>query len=57
MGDDISNDIFVNKIFYKYQFDSVINLAAESHVDRSINNPILFAHTNIIGTLEIFKCL
>ena len=52
---DISNDIFVNKIFYKYQFDSVINLAAESHVDRSINNPILFAHTNIIGTLVLLN--
>lgn len=49
----------VNELFKKYQFDTVINFAAESHVDRSITEPQLFLNTNIIGTqtlLEAAKC-
>lgn len=41
--------------FKKYAIDSVIHLAAESHVDRSIHNPDEFALTNIIGTIRVLK--
>ena len=57
---DINDEIFVDKIFQKYQFQGVIHLAAESHVDRSISDPIGFAKTNILGTmvlLNAFKIL
>ena len=40
----------VNGLFQKHQFDGVIHLAAESHVDRSIENPMTFLETNIMGT-------
>lgn len=57
---NINDEYFVEKIFQKYQFEGVIHLAAESHVDRSISNPIGFAKTNILGTmilLNAFKML
>ena len=57
---DISDETYINSIFNKYQFDSVIHLAAESHVDRSIKDPLAFAKTNILGTmilLNAFKVL
>ena len=57
---DITDESFVDKIFQKHQFQGVIHLAAESHVDRSISDPIGFAKTNIIGTmvlLNAFKIL
>ncbi len=47
---DIVNQIFIRNLFKKYNFNGVIHLAAESHVDRSITNPMEFVHTNIIGT-------
>jgi len=47
---DISDADFVNKLFEKFQFDYVINFAAESHVDNSIKNPGIFVKTNIMGT-------
>ena len=47
---DITDRPFVNKLFQKEQFDIVVNFAAESHVDRSIENPELFLKTNILGT-------
>ena len=40
----------VEQLFAKHQFDAVIHLAAESHVDRSITNPLAFLETNILGT-------
>ena len=40
----------VYKLFEEYKFDYVVNFAAESHVDRSIENPTIFLETNIIGT-------
>ena len=52
---DITDENFINFIFNKYKFDSVIHLAAESHVDRSINDPLAFAKTNIIGTIIILN--
>ena len=47
---DIRDRRLVDDLFDKYNFDYVINFAAESHVDRSITNPQLFLETNILGT-------
>lgn len=47
---DIRDKQEIEKLFEKYSFDTVINFAAESHVDRSIENPEIFLTTNIIGT-------
>ena len=52
---DINDKQFVEKIFDKYNYDSVIHLAAESHVDRSISDPLIFAKTNIIGTINLLE--
>lgn len=55
---DICNNELVEDIFSKYNIDYVVNFAAESHVDRSIENPKLFLETNILGTqtlLDIAK--
>ncbi|MDC0201500.1 dTDP-glucose 4,6-dehydratase [Verrucomicrobia bacterium] len=50
---DITDRNFISNLFKINQFDSVIHLAAESHVDRSISNPLTFAETNIFGTLNL----
>ena len=47
---DICNNELLENIFSKYDIDYVVNFAAESHVDRSIENPKLFLETNILGT-------
>ncbi len=52
---DITDEVYINAIFSKYQFDSVIHLAAESHVDRSITDPLAFAKTNILGTMVLLN--
>jgi dTDP-glucose 4,6-dehydratase len=52
---DILDVEFLYSLFKKYNFDRVIHLAAESHVDRSLHNPSEFAHTNIIGTLNLLR--
>ena len=52
---DITDEIFINKIFKKYKFEQIIHLAAESHVDRSITDPLLFAKTNILGTMVLLN--
>jgi len=52
---DISDEFFVNQLFESEKFDYVIHLAAESHVDRSINNPLAFAKTNILGTINLLN--
>lgn len=52
---DICDADFVFDSFNKYQFDSVIHLAAESHVDRSITDPMSFVKTNILGTLNLMN--
>ena len=57
---DITNEKYINEIFNTYKFEGVIHLAAESHVDRSIVDPLAFAKTNILGTmvlLNAFKTL
>lgn len=46
---------FVNELFRQYEFDGVIHLAAESHVDRSITNPMEFIMTNIVGTVNLLN--
>lgn len=53
---DICNKKLVTKLFCKYDFDYVINLAAESHVDRSIKEPEIFGMTNFTGTLNMLNC-
>jgi dTDP-glucose 4,6-dehydratase len=52
---DINDSEFVNDLFEKYQFDGVIHLAAESHVDRSISDPMSFIMTNIVGTVNLLN--
>lgn len=52
---DITDAKKVDLIFKKYQPDNVIHLAAESHVDRSINDPLSFVRTNILGTVNLLN--
>lgn len=52
---DIVDAKYIQGIFDQYQFDSVIHLAAESHVDRSISNPIEFVMTNVVGTVNLLN--
>lgn len=52
---DITNEEEINKLFDEYKFDAVIHLAAESHVDRSIKEPLAFAKTNILGTMVLLN--
>jgi dTDP-glucose 4,6-dehydratase len=52
---DITNEDFINNLFEEYQFGAVIHLAAESHVDRSITDPLAFAKTNILGTMILLN--
>ncbi len=52
---DICNHELVNYIMRKYKPEIIVNFAAESHVDRSINNPSIFAETNIMGTLTLLE--
>ncbi len=52
---DIVDAHYINQIFEKHRFDGVIHLAAESHVDRSITDPLAFVHTNIIGTVNLLN--
>jgi dTDP-glucose 4,6-dehydratase len=46
---------FLEGIFEKYQFDAVVHLAAESHVDRSISDPLAFVQTNVLGTVTLLN--
>lgn len=52
---DITDELFINNLFEKYKFDRVIHLAAESHVDRSITDPLAFVKTNVIGTMVLLN--
>ena len=52
---DICDTQLLHSIFTKYQFDSVVHFAAESHVDRSIDNPMQFLNTNVMGTLSLLN--
>ena len=53
-GDIVDSD-FIQNLFEQYQFDGVIHLAAESHVDRSITDPLAFVRTNVIGTMNLLN--
>lgn len=52
---DIVDSLFIDRLFNDYQFDGVIHLAAESHVDRSIYDPLSFVKTNVIGTVNLLN--
>ena len=52
---DIIDESTLNALFKTYRFESIIHLAAESHVDRSIEDPLLFVKTNIIGTINLLN--
>ena len=52
---NIIDSEFITSIFEKYKFDGVVHLAAESHVDRSITDPLAFAKTNILGTMNLLN--
>jgi dTDP-glucose 4,6-dehydratase len=52
---DITDEGFITTLFEKHQFDGVIHLAAESHVDRSIEDPMAFVKTNVIGTVNLLN--
>ena len=52
---DIVDKGYINDLFAKYNFDGVIHLAAESHVDRSIKNPMEFIMTNVVGTVNLLN--
>ncbi|MFT6866710.1 MAG: dTDP-glucose 4,6-dehydratase [Cyclobacteriaceae bacterium] len=52
---DICAAKFLEDLFNQYSFDSVIHLAAESHVDRSIKDPMAFVETNVLGTVTLLN--
>ena len=52
---DICDQAFISKLFDKYAFDLIIHLAAESHVDRSITDPLLFIKVNVLGTANLLN--
>lgn len=53
---DITDSFFLNTIFSEHNFSGIIHLAAESHVDRSITDPLAFVKTNVIGTVNLLNC-
>ncbi|KAA2219257.1 MULTISPECIES: dTDP-glucose 4,6-dehydratase [Maribacter] len=52
---DIADGYFINDLFSNWNFDGVIHLAAESHVDRSIEEPLEFVKTNVLGTVNLLN--
>ena len=52
---DITDLQFIRDLFKQYKFDTVIHLAAESHVDRSISDPLVFIKTNVLGTTSLLQ--
>lgn len=52
---DITDQEFIDKLFTENQYDGVIHLAAESHVDRSIADPMAFVKTNVFGTVNLLN--
>jgi len=53
---DIGDAGLVAELVSKYQPDAIVNFAAESHVDRSIDGPAAFVQTNVVGTLNLLQC-
>lgn len=52
---DINDETRIDSLFQQYAFDAVIHLAAESHVDRSIMDPLAFVRTNVLGTVTLLN--
>jgi len=52
---DITDAYFVNDLFSQINFDGIIHLAAESHVDRSISDPVSFVRTNVLGSVNLLN--
>lgn len=52
---DIADTAFIPRLFHEFPFDGVIHLAAESHVDRSITDPLAFVKTNVLGTVNLLN--
>ncbi len=52
---DITDAGYIQQLFAQFQFDGIIHLAAESHVDRSISNPMSFIEANIVGTVVLLN--
>ena len=52
---DITDINYIDSIFEAHRFDAVIHLAAESHVDRSISDPLSFVNTNVLGTVNLLN--
>jgi len=52
---DIGDETLLNEIFSKYKISNLIHLAAESHVDRSIKDPLVFIKTNVLGTANLLQ--
>jgi dTDP-glucose 4,6-dehydratase len=52
---DITNEVQIDEVFRQHQISHVIHLAAESHVDRSILDPMSFIHTNVLGTAQLLN--
>jgi len=52
---DINDGNYINELFKTHKFDAVIHLAAESHVDRSITDPLSFVRTNVFGTVNLLN--
>ena len=52
---DIVDEQFITSLFDTHQFEGVLHLAAESHVDRSIEDPLSFVKTNVIGTMNLLN--
>src|SRR5574344_331901 len=52
---DITDTDFIERLFQEYKFDGVVHLAAESHVDRSITDPLCFIRTNVLGTANLLN--
>ena len=54
---NISDTALVAMLLHKHDIDTVVNFAAESHVDRSIEDPPIFVDTNVMGTLNILNAI
>ncbi|MFC4822526.1 dTDP-glucose 4,6-dehydratase [Dokdonella ginsengisoli] len=54
---DIGDAAFVRRVLAGHRPDAVVNFAAESHVDRSIDGPAAFVQTNVVGTLTLLECV
>src|SRR5665647_821110 len=52
---DIGDMVLVGDLFQKYHFTGILHCAAESHVDRSISDPLAFVKTNVLGTVSLLQ--